>query len=124
MLADSALLPIARPMTTPMTEVRADKKLNNKAIGLGNPALMSKAKSPSSCGISCKETAIVVDKPTGNEALNRLAKLPNTNLKVAPIARPSVKLCTPSATRFMMPNDFTSLRISMMDLLDSSVSWS
>ena len=78
---------ISIPIHNPNSEKTLDTKWTRTAILILNSFLRKMAKSPSSCGISCKRQTIDVQNPN-------LASLLNDE----PMAMPSKKLCKPSPT--------------------------
>lgn len=76
-----ACVPIVNIAIVPRTAVNAVKKFSKMAFFVENPPCISTPKSPISCGISCRITAIVVAIPTG--MLTKYAE---------PIIKPSIRL--------------------------------
>ena len=93
-VAKLSMLPIKRPMSTPKKHRILDTILKKSARLNESPLFRKTAKSPISCGSSWKNTAIVVPKPVVSEAANE-----------APIAKPSLKLCSASPITIMNIDD-------------------
>lgn len=83
-LDNISIPPIKRPTTTPIKHNTLDNILNKIAFLIETPVRLKTAKSPISCGSSWQNTAIVVPKPAVKLVAND-----------APIAKPSLKLCSP-----------------------------
>ena len=77
--------PIISPAKHPAKAPVADTNCAENACFFVNPCCSKIAKSPTSCGISWNNTASIVENPA-------------PVWHVAPIAKPSVKLCTVSAS--------------------------